>query len=71
MSHGFKDLVQKFCEEWGILWTPIANRFREAEKVYQYEPRLQAYIDHEDLFVSQDGRNFTPMSVQSMLELCE
>lgn len=71
MPHGFKELVQKRCEERGILWMPIPGRFREAKQVYRCGARLQAYIDRGVLFVSQDGTNFPPMSIQSMLELCE
>lgn len=71
MPHGFKELVQKRCEERGILWMPLSGRFRETKQVYRCGARLQAYIDRGVLFVSQDGTNFAPMSIQSMLELCE
>ncbi|VVC32145.1 Hypothetical protein CINCED_3A008171 [Cinara cedri] len=70
MPHGFKELVQKRCEERGILWMPLSGRFREAKQVYRCGARLQAYIDRGVLFVSHDGAHFAPMSVQSMLELC-
>lgn len=70
MPHGFKELVQKRCEERGILWMPLAGRFRETKQLYKCGVRLQAYIDRGVLFVSQDGSKFTPMSVQTMLELC-
>ncbi|XP_050520902.1 tuftelin-interacting protein 11 [Daktulosphaira vitifoliae] len=71
MPHGFKELVQKRCEERGILWMPIPGRYREAKQIYRCGARLQAYIDRGVLFVSQDGSKFVPTSVQSMLELCE
>ncbi|XP_050443054.1 tuftelin-interacting protein 11 [Adelges cooleyi] len=71
MPHGFKELVQKRCEEQGILWMPMPGRYREAKQVYRCGGRLQAYIDRGVLFVSQDGTKFLPMSVQSMLEMCD
>ncbi|XKL60152.1 hypothetical protein PGB90_001168 [Kerria lacca] len=62
-----KSMVQSRCEERGILWIPISNRFMEAKQVYRCG-KLQVYFDRNVLFVSQGGGSFTPMSWQEMLE---
>lgn len=67
MPHGFKELVQKRCEERGILWMPISGRFREAKQVYRCGARLQAFIDRGVLFVCQDGINFSPIDRKSVV----
>jgi len=62
-----KSIVQNRCEERGILWLPIPNRFMEAKQVYRCG-KLQVYFDRNALLVSQGGGSFTPMSWQEMLQ---
>ena len=62
-----KCIVENRCEERGILWMPIPNRFMEGKQIYQCGNR-QVYFDRNVLFVSQGGGIFTPMSWQEMLE---
>ncbi|XP_065213780.1 septin-interacting protein 1 [Planococcus citri] len=62
-----KDRIQMRCEEKGVLWIPVPNRYMEAKQVYKCG-KLHAYIDGNIVFVSQGGGSFTPMSWQEMLE---
>ncbi len=63
-----KSMVQSRCEEQGILFIPIPNRFMEAKQVYKCG-KLQIYFDRSILFVSQGGGSFIPMSWQEMMEI--
>lgn len=62
-----KTMVQNHCEENGILWVPIPNRFMEAKQVYRCG-KLQVYFDRNVIFVSQGGGSFTPMSRHDLFE---
>ncbi|XP_054276836.1 tuftelin-interacting protein 11-like [Macrosteles quadrilineatus] len=63
----FKDLVQKRCEELGIVWMPLPNRYREAKQVYKCG-KLQVYIDRNVLFVCNSGQ-WEPTSLNALLEM--
>ncbi|XP_014216658.1 tuftelin-interacting protein 11 [Copidosoma floridanum] len=70
MPQGFKDLVQRRCEERGILFMPLANRYRDAKQIYKIG-NLQAYIDSDILFVCHNGANWMPMNLNTLLDTAE
>ncbi|XP_063992743.1 tuftelin-interacting protein 11 [Diachasmimorpha longicaudata] len=70
IPQGFKDLVQKRCEERGILFMPIPNRYREAKQVYKVG-NIQAYIDGNVLFVCHNGANWVPTHLNALLDMSE
>ncbi|XP_039287285.1 tuftelin-interacting protein 11 [Nilaparvata lugens] len=68
VPHGFKDLVEKKCEELGILWAPLPNRYREAKQIYKCG-NVQCYIDRNVLFVCDVNTGvWAPLSLQQMLD---
>lgn len=67
IPHGFKELVEKKCEEQGILWIPIPNRYKEAKQVYRCGA-VQAYIDRNVLFVCDNNGVWNPVSLQQLLD---
>ncbi|EZA47999.1 hypothetical protein DMN91_011683 [Ooceraea biroi] len=70
ISHGLKDLLQKKCEERGILFMPIPNRYKEAKQVYKVG-NVQAYIDGNVWFVCRNGANWVPEKLNDLLDMCE
>lgn len=70
IPQGFKDLVQKKCEERGILFMPIPNRYKEAKQVYKVG-NVQAYIDGNVLFVCHNGTNWVPTHLNALLDMSE
>lgn len=70
IPHGFKDFVQKKCEERGILFMPIPNKYREAKQVYKVG-NMQAYIDGKALFVCHGGTNWVPTNLNTLLDKCD
>ncbi|XP_011860143.1 PREDICTED: tuftelin-interacting protein 11-like [Vollenhovia emeryi] len=70
VPQGFKDLVQKKCEERGILFMPIPNRYKEAKQVYKVG-NVQAYIDSNVLFVCHNGTNWMPTHLNALLDMSE
>uniref|UniRef100_A0A1B6GH69 G-patch domain-containing protein n=2 Tax=Cuerna arida TaxID=1464854 RepID=A0A1B6GH69_9HEMI len=67
IPQGFKELVQKRCEERGIVWLPIPNRYREAKQIYRCGT-LQVYIDRNVLFVCNSGQ-WEPTSLTALLDM--
>ncbi|KAL0110405.1 hypothetical protein PUN28_013796 [Cardiocondyla obscurior] len=70
IPQGFKDFVQKKCEERGILFMPIPNRYKEAKQVYKVG-NVQAYIDSNVLFVCHNGTNWLPTHLNALLDMSE
>lgn len=70
IPQGFKDFVQKKCEERGILFMPIPNRYKEAKQVYKLG-KVQAYIDGNVLLVSHNGTNWIPTHLNALLDMSE
>ena len=70
IPQGFKDLVQKRCEERGILFMPIANRYRETKQVYKVG-NVQAYLEGSMLFVCHNGTNWVPTHLNALLDMSE
>lgn len=67
VPHGFKDLVEKRCEERGILWVPLPNRYKEGKQVYRCGS-TQAYIDRNVLFACDNNGVWSPVSLQELLD---
>lgn len=70
IPQGFKDLIQKRCEERGILFMPIPNRYREAKQVYKIG-NVQAYIDRNVVFVCHNGSTWAPTHLNALLDTAE
>ncbi|KAL1456914.1 hypothetical protein WDU94_001601 [Cyamophila willieti] len=68
VPQGFRDLLQKACEERGILFMPLANRYREGKPVYKCG-EVQVYIDRSVIFVSVQNGPWMPKSISDTLKL--
>ncbi|KAL3268527.1 hypothetical protein HHI36_007636 [Cryptolaemus montrouzieri] len=70
IPQGFKDLIAKRCEEKGILFVPITNKFREAKQVYRLGSNgVQCYIDRNVVFYSQNNTTWIPTSLNRLLDM--
>ncbi|VEN36157.1 unnamed protein product [Callosobruchus maculatus] len=70
IPQGFKDLVMKRCEERGILFVPIVNKYHEAKQVYRLgSGGLQCYIDRNVIFYCQNGSTWLPTSLNRLLDM--
>ncbi|CAH1965308.1 unnamed protein product [Acanthoscelides obtectus] len=70
IPQGFKDLVMKRCEERGILFIPIVNKYHEAKQVYRLgNGGLQCYIDRNVIFYCQGGSTWLPTSLNKLLDM--
>ncbi|XP_060532226.1 uncharacterized protein LOC132705582 isoform X2 [Cylas formicarius] len=70
IPQGFKDLVTKRCEERGIIFVPIPNKYREAKQVYKIgSGGLQCYIDRNVIFYSQNNATWLPTSLNKLLDM--
>jgi len=68
MVDGFKDLVQKRCEERGIMYMPLVNRFKDGKQVYRCG-MAQVYIDRNVIFHSDNcGASWHPISLNILLQ---
>ncbi|XP_046394091.1 tuftelin-interacting protein 11 [Ischnura elegans] len=67
IPQGFRDLLQKRCEERGVVFMPLANRWREGKQVYRVG-KLQVYLDRNVIFVLQGGL-WVPSSLGAVLDL--
>lgn len=68
IPQGFKDLLQKRCEERGIMFVPLVNRWREGKQIYRMGNQ-QIYIDRSVIFISGPGGTWQPTSLNAALEL--
>lgn len=68
IPQGFKDLLQKRCEERGIMFVPLVNRWREGKQIYKMGNQ-QIYIDRSVIFVSGPGGVWQPISLNKALEM--
>ncbi|KAL1505399.1 hypothetical protein ABEB36_004973 [Hypothenemus hampei] len=70
IPQGFRDLVTRRCEERGILFVPIPNKFHEAKQVYRIgSSGVQCYIDRNVIFYSQNNSTWIPTSLNSLLDI--
>lgn len=70
IPQGFKDLITKRCEERGILFVPIPNKYHEAKQVYRIGASgVQCYIDRNVVFYSQNNSTWMPTSLNRLLDL--
>ena len=65
--HRFRDLVQKRCEERGIVFMPVANRYQQGKPVYRMG-NIQVYVDHNVLFAIING-TWQPTSLSAAIEM--
>lgn len=68
IPQGFKELIQKRCEERGIVFMPLPNRYREGKQVYRCG-KIQMYIDRSVVFVSENGSVWNPTSLNNVLDM--
>jgi len=66
VPHGFKELVQMKCEELGLIFVPIPNRYYEGKQVYKCG-KVLIYILGNVIFVQRDGMSFVPLSLQQTI----
>ncbi|XP_045473883.1 tuftelin-interacting protein 11 [Harmonia axyridis] len=70
IPQNFKDLVAKRCEENGILFVPITNKYREAKQVYRMGTNgIQCYIDRNVVFYSNNNSTWLPVSLNRLLDM--
>lgn len=70
IPQGFKDLVAKRCEEKGILFVPIPNKYYEAKQVYRLGSNgVQCYIDRNVVFYTQNNSSWLPTSLNKLLDM--
>lgn len=65
----FKDLVQKRCEDRGILFMPLPNRYREGKPIYKVG-NVQVYIESDTIYVCR-GSNWFPTDLNTLLDTAE
>ncbi|CAG7724351.1 unnamed protein product [Allacma fusca] len=53
VPHGFRDLIQMKCEEMGLVFMPIPNRYYEAKQVYRCG-NVFMYISANVIFMQRD-----------------
>ncbi|CAH1104934.1 unnamed protein product [Psylliodes chrysocephalus] len=69
IPQGFKDLVMKKCEDRGLLFVPMANKYHEAKQVYKIGSNgMQCYIDRNVIFYSQNNSTWIPTSLNKLLD---
>lgn len=70
IPQGFKDLVAKRCEEKGILFVPVLNKFYEAKQVYRLgSDGVQVYFDRNVIFYSQNNSSWLPISLNRLIDM--
>ncbi|KAF5302324.1 hypothetical protein FQA39_LY10363 [Lamprigera yunnana] len=70
IPQGFKDLLAKRCEERGILFVPVLNKFYEAKQVYRIGSNgIQVYFDRNVVFYSQNNSSWLPVSLNRLLDM--
>eukprot|EP00090_Calanus_glacialis_P026300 TRINITY_DN41326_c0_g1_i1.p1 TRINITY_DN41326_c0_g1~~TRINITY_DN41326_c0_g1_i1.p1 ORF type:complete len:713 (+),score=291.77 TRINITY_DN41326_c0_g1_i1:106-2244(+) len=68
IPQGFKDLIGRRCEERGIVFRPLAGRWREGKQLYLCGSR-QVYLDRNVIFVMEGGSGvWVPTSLNSLLD---
>lgn len=71
IPQGFRELLQKKCEERGILFMPIPNRYHEGRQVYRCG-NIQVYLDRSVLFVCRNNTNiWIPSNLQAALDAAQ
>nr|CAD7587242.1 unnamed protein product [Timema genevievae] len=69
VPQGFKELIQKRCEEQGLLFVPLTNRYREGKQIYRCG-NIQLYVDRNVAFVSDNsGASWNPKSLKAVLDM--
>ncbi|KAJ8871457.1 hypothetical protein PR048_027774 [Dryococelus australis] len=68
IPQGFRELIQKRCEERGILFVPLPNRYRQGKQIYRCG-KIQIYIDRSVVFLSENGNTWLPKSLAAVLDM--
>ena len=66
MTIGFRELLERRCEERGILFHPLPGKFHEGKPVLRCGG-LSIYLDRSVIFV-HDAGVWVPSSLQSVLD---
>jgi tuftelin-interacting protein 11 len=66
IPQGFKELIGKRCEDRGIVWRPLAGRWREGKQLFLCGQR-QVYLDRNVIFM-MEGTVWVPCSLNSLLD---
>lgn len=67
VPHGFKELVQMKCEELGLIFIPVPNRYYEGKQVYKCG-RVMIYINANVIFLQRDGQMWIPVSLNQLIQ---
>ena len=67
IPQGFKDLIGRRCEEKGVVFRPIAGRYREGKQMYLVGTR-QVYLDRNVIFVMDKSGVWVPTSLNSLID---
>lgn len=67
VPQGFRELVQKRCEEKGILFMPLPNRFKDGKQIYRVG-NVMVYIEKNVLFACNNNNFWVPTSLNSLLD---
>lgn len=67
VPHGFRELVQLKCEEMGLIFVPVPNRYYEGKQVYKCGSVLM-YISGNVIFILRDGQMWVPASLNQLIQ---
>lgn len=67
VPHGFKELVQMKCEELGLIFIPVPNRYYEGKQVYKCGSVL-IYISANVIFLQRNGAMWIPVSLNQLIQ---
>nr|XP_013189952.1 unnamed protein product [Amyelois transitella] len=66
----FSELLESRCVEKGITFVPIAGKNREGRPLYKIGD-MQCYVIRNVIMYSEDGRTFSPISIERLLNMVE
>jgi len=65
VPHGFRDLVQMKCEELGLVFVPMPNKYYEGKQVYRCG-RAFVYISANVIYIQREGV-WIPASLEKLI----
>ena len=68
VPQGSRELVEYRCQQLGILFIPLANRFQAGRQVFRVG-QLLAYFDRQIAFVLTPNAAWIPVSAQQLIEM--
>ena len=66
VPHGFRDLVQMKCEELGLVFVPMPNKYYEGKQVYRCG-RVLVYISANVIYIQREGI-WIPTSLEKLIQ---